>query len=358
MGQDIFSVLHDRVIDAEYTVVCRHDTQEYSEKVQKNLSKYLKRGKLSEISYQISSNNFIFTTDLKSLIDCDLIIETISEDLSSKREIFSVLDKIVKENCIFATNTSSLPISEVFSEVSNHRFMGIHFFYPVKLSGCLEFNNCCDKKIADALCSALCKEAVYFENEYCFYLNQFISFSVASALFIKEKYKVNTTKLLNTLYDIFPQHGLLGMVDSIGLGLFTSGDNSSNVLRFQPIISFVRKYYKDLLNGGCPEKPGSYLNYISSVEAETEISNLEADTIKLTVISAVMNEAIRVSEDYEVNFISILSDTLSISAPLKTYYSLYGYDKIKKAVDELHSVCSSDSFIPASEDMYKKYFSK
>ena len=43
---------------------------------------------------------------------------------------------------------------------------------------------------------------------------------------------------------------------------------------------------------------------------------------------------------------------------MNTFADIYGYDKIKKAVDELHSVCSSDSFIPASEDMYKKYFSK
>ncbi|MDD6081995.1 MAG: 3-hydroxyacyl-CoA dehydrogenase NAD-binding domain-containing protein [Oscillospiraceae bacterium] len=356
MGQDIFNVLHDNIFDAEFVVLCRHDEDTHTEKVQKNLSKSLKRGKLTEIAYKISSSNFIFTTDISHLNDCDLIIETISEDISAKRELFAEFDKTVKEDCIFASNTSSLQLSEIFSDVRKHKFMGVHFFYPVKLSGTIEFNNCCDCKMAEAFCNALKKEAVFFENEYCFYLNQFISFAVSAAVSIKENYSISTSKMMEVLYDVFPQHALFGMVDSIGLKLFTSGENDTLVKRIQNLVVSVKNYFSGILNDGCPGEPGNFLRYISEKENESSGSEISSDEIKEMIISAILNEAVNASEECGSDMTSILGDALSISETMNSYYEDLGYEKIRNAVDKMNSIIPSEAFITASEEIFKKYF--
>ncbi|MBV1868208.1 MAG: 3-hydroxyacyl-CoA dehydrogenase, partial [Marinosulfonomonas sp.] len=72
------------------------------------------------------------TTDFGALKDCDLIIEAVFEDPKIKAEVTTKVEAIVGEDCIFATNTSTLPISEL-AKVSKRpeQYIGIHFFSPV-----------------------------------------------------------------------------------------------------------------------------------------------------------------------------------------------------------------------------------
>jgi 3-hydroxybutyryl-CoA dehydrogenase len=73
-------------------------------------------------------------TSIDALSDCQLIIEAIAEDLNLKKELFSKLEKVVSDDCILATNTSSLSITSIASVLKTpERFIGIHFFNPVVL---------------------------------------------------------------------------------------------------------------------------------------------------------------------------------------------------------------------------------
>ena len=75
----------------------------------------------------------IYTCEsLNSLSDCELIIEAIAEDLALKKDLFGKLEPIVSQQCLLATNTSSLSITSIGSVMKNpDRFLGIHFFNPV-----------------------------------------------------------------------------------------------------------------------------------------------------------------------------------------------------------------------------------
>src|SRR5207245_2991604 len=78
-------------------------------------------------------------TSIDDLKNCDVIVEAIIEQLPAKRELFSALDKICPASTIFASNTSSLTITEIATATKRpQRFVGMHFFNPVPVMKLVE----------------------------------------------------------------------------------------------------------------------------------------------------------------------------------------------------------------------------
>jgi 3-hydroxybutyryl-CoA dehydrogenase len=107
--------------------------------LENTLKKLVEKQKISE---QTSKDIFLRTSyanDLKDFKDCDLVIEAIIENLEIKQKVFSELENIVSDNCILATNTSSLSIASIASSCKNaERVIGIHFFNPAPLMPLVE----------------------------------------------------------------------------------------------------------------------------------------------------------------------------------------------------------------------------
>jgi 3-hydroxybutyryl-CoA dehydrogenase len=79
------------------------------------------------------------TLSKQDLADCDIIIEAIIENVEIKKATYADLDKIVKKDCIFASNTSSISITELMAATNRpERFIGLHFFNPVPLMKLVE----------------------------------------------------------------------------------------------------------------------------------------------------------------------------------------------------------------------------
>src|SRR3989454_6109991 len=79
------------------------------------------------------------TTRREDLADCDIIIEAVTENVVQKKEMYAALDGIVKKNAIFASNTSSISITELMTATKRpERFLGLHFFNPVPLMKLVE----------------------------------------------------------------------------------------------------------------------------------------------------------------------------------------------------------------------------
>src|SRR3989449_8195296 len=101
-------------------------------KVEKQLQKDVERGKLTAADQGALLERLRSTIHLHDLADVDLVIESIVEELPVKREHFARLDDVVKEEAIFATNTSTLTVTELAAATSRpERFVGLHFFNPV-----------------------------------------------------------------------------------------------------------------------------------------------------------------------------------------------------------------------------------
>jgi 3-hydroxybutyryl-CoA dehydrogenase len=107
--------------------------------IEKSLSRFVEKGTLTAEKRAETLGRLQGTTKFEDLADCDIIIEAITENLQIKRETYATIDKIVKPPAIFASNTSSLVITEMMTATKRvDRFIGMHFFNPVPLMKLVE----------------------------------------------------------------------------------------------------------------------------------------------------------------------------------------------------------------------------
>ncbi len=111
--------------------------------IEKSLAKFAERppekGGITAAQKDAARARLKGTTRHEDLADCDIIIEAIIENVPTKKEMYAALDAIVKKDCIFATNTSSISVTELMSATKRpERFIGLHFFNPVPLMKLVE----------------------------------------------------------------------------------------------------------------------------------------------------------------------------------------------------------------------------
>ena len=123
-----------------YEVVLTDINLELAQKGQQRIAKGLQsrvdRGKMEQVAAD-QVNARITAGLLEDCADCDLIVEAVLEEMSVKRETFKSLDSIVKSECIFASNTSSLSITEI-AQGLHHPLVGMHFFNPAPVMKLVE----------------------------------------------------------------------------------------------------------------------------------------------------------------------------------------------------------------------------
>src|SRR5690606_22542121 len=121
-----------------------YDTKtEALEKAEADLNKILDRlvekGKIDSEEKKRIQNNIQYVNTLKELKDSQLTIEAIVENLDIKKNVFSTLEKFVSNDCIIASNTSSLSIASIASSLERpERCIGLHFFNPAPLMKLVE----------------------------------------------------------------------------------------------------------------------------------------------------------------------------------------------------------------------------
>ncbi|MGV3758497.1 MAG: 3-hydroxyacyl-CoA dehydrogenase family protein [Actinomycetota bacterium] len=107
--------------------------------LEKSLAKQVEKGRLEEAAAKEIAGRVSATDDLHALHDCDLVLESVVEDLAVKKELFTRLDDIVKPEGILATNTSTLPIVELAVATERpDKVVGIHFFNPAPMMKLVE----------------------------------------------------------------------------------------------------------------------------------------------------------------------------------------------------------------------------
>ena len=141
MGSGIAQVCATAGLD----VMVREVTEELCARgfagIDKSLAKFAEKGTITSEQQREIRGRLRGTTNLEDLADCDLIIEAIIENLETKRATYKELDALCKPETIFASNTSSLSITEMMTAASperQKRFIGLHFFNPVPLMKLVE----------------------------------------------------------------------------------------------------------------------------------------------------------------------------------------------------------------------------
>jgi len=139
MGSGIAQV----VAAAGFETVVREVTSDLVDKglkgIEKSLNRLAEKGTITEAVKGEIRGRLKGTTSIDDLKSCDLIVEAIIEQLPAKRELFGALDKICPASTIFASNTSSLTITEIATATKRpQRFVGLHFFNPVPVMKLVE----------------------------------------------------------------------------------------------------------------------------------------------------------------------------------------------------------------------------
>ena len=113
--------------------------QKSQQNLEKVLTRLLEKGKIDEAKKSSITNNIQLVNTLSDLATSDLVIEAIVENVDIKKSVFSELEKLVSEDCILASNTSSLSITSIAAALAKpERFIGIHFFNPAPLMKLVE----------------------------------------------------------------------------------------------------------------------------------------------------------------------------------------------------------------------------
>lgn len=127
-----------------YNVVLRDIEQKFldkaMEKIKWSLDKLVSKEKISQSQAEQIYSRIKPVIDLKEAVkDCQLVIEAVPEIMDLKRKVYDELDKVASDDVIFASNTSTLPITEIANTISRpSRFIGIHFFNPPQLMKLVE----------------------------------------------------------------------------------------------------------------------------------------------------------------------------------------------------------------------------
>jgi len=128
---------------AGFEVVLHDVKDEYVKKglssIEKFLEKSIEKGKMTAEEKKTILSHIKGTTRLEDFKDADVIVEAIIEDVKTKKEVFSKLDQFCKKETIFASNTSTIPITDLASSTKRpEQFIGMHFMNPVPLMKLVE----------------------------------------------------------------------------------------------------------------------------------------------------------------------------------------------------------------------------
>jgi len=128
---------------AGYRILVRDVDQKFLDKglarITKNLDKAIEKGKIATADKDKVLGNISTTISLKDFSECDIIVEAVVENMETKLELYSELDQIVKPEAIFASNTSSLSVTDMSAATNRQEsFLGLHFFNPVHIMKLVE----------------------------------------------------------------------------------------------------------------------------------------------------------------------------------------------------------------------------
>jgi 3-hydroxyacyl-CoA dehydrogenase len=223
MGTNLLYYLLDMDFNLIWICSPEADLEKLRKNFRKRLSRSLEAGILDEKRFQNILEHIKISNALEDVASCELIIEAISEDLEAKQKLFRVLDKIAPLECIFTSNSSSIPPSALIpNDNRKDKFAGLHFFYPIALKDIVEVI------LTQETSKETLQQITYFlkrirrrflllEEKDSFILNRiFLHFQNEAFLLVNEK-KASIQQIDRIVKEQFFPTGVFEFFDSVGL---------------------------------------------------------------------------------------------------------------------------------------------
>jgi len=228
MGESIFYHLND----SDYYLVWIFRKPDLRDKANEKLKKKLRRmhkaGAFDAQEYKEKIESTLITSDMAELNSCDLIIETIVENADIKAALFMELDRTVKKDCVFVSNSSSIKPARICPDSERReRFAGLHFFFPVRFNQSVEImgTDACSSQTIDSLkkfTQEIGKKAFVLPEKGAFILNKVFIYTQAQA-FWAYRDKILSFKEID---DLIKKHiftmGTFEFLDHVGLDVILS----------------------------------------------------------------------------------------------------------------------------------------
>jgi len=203
------------------------------QRVTRSLQSAVDRGKLSEDARDKALSRITFTSAIKDLADCNVVIEAIPEKLDLKQRVFAELDRVCRSDALLASNTSSIPVAELAGVTQRpEQVLGLHFFSPVPVMRLLELVRALrtsDEAVdtGRALAERLGKEVILTKDRAGFIVNMLlIPYLVAAVRMYEEGFAtrddIDTGMRLGCAHPMGP----LQLTDFIGLDVIYEVCNS------------------------------------------------------------------------------------------------------------------------------------
>lgn len=357
MGQDIFYSL----IGCECSVILVSKSPEQIEKITKKTQKILKRD-----SQSMNKETPIITDRLADLADCDVIIETVIENLNVKQELFRRLEEIAKDTCIFATNSSSLDVTYVFYYgKAKERCLGLHFFYPLKVISTVEVNvgpDTSEETVNEMvkLLSMAGRKPLLLKGENRLVLSKLL-ISLAAYTYKLSFDGELTLKELDGITKQVLLFGIFEMVDSTGFPIIsqclTNLPDELHVPLYQPLLLQIT----DLMKQGKDGRSGEGLLSIEdphkkeSVIMEMKEEQYEAYGLKF--LSFLLNEIGRYMRDPLLDkkqFEDSIQEVLGLSVSLKALYEELQEDRLIETLIESYKKTLDPLFCPSDFNVFRE----
>ena len=226
MGHGIAQVFAQAGFEVRLVDVARPMLDRAQIQIQKSLSKFVQKGKLSVADRDAAISRVKLATLLEDLVDADYVVEAIVENLDAKRALFTSLDAMTKPQTILASNTSSISITVLGAATKRpDKVLGMHFMNPVPLMTLVELirgqaTSDESMRAAFSLCSALGKNAVEAADYPGFIANRILMPMLNEAFFAVME-GVGSAEAIDAVMKGGLNHpmGPLALADFIGLDI-------------------------------------------------------------------------------------------------------------------------------------------
>ncbi len=320
MGKGIIWLFSKYLKDVRIKIRDISQANEILKDVSKIYDYLVKTRKMTKNEAELKLNKISYTENFTGFKNFDFIIEAIVEDENIKKQTYAQIESLTNENTIIATNTSSISIEKLASEVKNkENFLGVHFFNPVNLMPLVEVipnaNTSQESinKVFELLISCG-KTPILVKDCAGFIVNRILLPYMNEAAFILEQGS-KIEKIDNVIKDFGMPMGPFTLADTVGVDI---GYKVATILNESygsrmPIASIIEKMYNAKLLGaktkaGFYEYAGRDVYANSHVTSMLENNNkiIEDEEIVQRCIYIMINEASRCLEENIVTDASII----------------------------------------------------
>ena len=323
----------------------------------KVMARLVEKGKLGEHESETIQERIAYISDMNGFTGCGLVIEAIIENIEVKKTVFSQLESIVDEECMLASNTSSLSIASIAAACKHsERVIGIHFFNPAPLMPLVEIipavqTSAETTKIARYLIDSWKKVTVLTKDTPGFIVNRVARPFYGEALKIYEEGVADFATIDWAMTELGGfKMGPFTLMDYIGNDInYTVTETVFTAFYFDPRYrpSFTQKRHSEA--GWYGRKSGrGYYNYAEGVELPTPTKDEKiGNEILNRILVLLMNEAVdavflNIATPKEVD----LAMTKGVNYPkgLLAWGNEIGWSNVLNVLDQLHADYGDDRY--------------